>query len=239
MAEVLGTVATILQLVDTALKAREYIKDFQNAPAEQRKLFSDIEDLKLLLTELEKRARASPLTGVLQHMQSPLGDFKALLENFVAKLEQPDSRLAKLSKQLTWSLWNKKEATEFLTKFEAIKLTLNTWLTMGVWDTNQDHKQDRAEAQEHREEERRKGECIQLIMDKFSRKEVEAEKQQILDWIPSLNFFQRQADILAAWQPGTGKWLLSDARFKSWESGGQQVLWCHGIREYMRLIPVD
>ncbi|KAJ7076752.1 hypothetical protein B0H15DRAFT_1004565, partial [Mycena belliarum] len=214
MAEVLGTVASILQLVDTALRAREYIKDFQNAPAEQRKLFSDIEDLKLLLVELEKRTKASPSTGVLQHMQRPLGDFKALLEKFVAKFEQPDSRLGKLSKQLTWALWNKIEATEFLKKFEAIKLTLNTWLTMGIWDTNQDHKQDH-EAQERREEERRN--------------EVEAEKQQILDWITSLNFFQRQADILAAWQPGTGEWLLTDARFKSWESGGQQVLWCYGI----------
>ncbi|KAJ7076727.1 ankyrin repeat-containing domain protein [Mycena belliarum] len=212
MAEILGTVVTILQLVDTALKAREYIKDFQNASAEQRKLFSDIEDLRLLLTELEKRAKASSSTGVLQHMLRPLDDFKALLQTFVAKFELPDSRLGKFSKQLTWTLWNKLEATEFLKKFEVIKSRLNTWLTMGIWDTNQDHKQDH-EAQERREEERRN----------------EAEKQQILDWITPLNFFQRQADILAAWQPGTGKWLLSNAQFKSWESGGPQVLWCKGI----------
>ncbi|KAJ7080214.1 hypothetical protein B0H15DRAFT_997583, partial [Mycena belliarum] len=57
----------------------------------------------------------------------------------------------------------------------------------------------------------------------------EAEKQQILDWITPLNFFQRQADILAAWQPGTGQWLLSHAQFKCWESQGQQVLWCKGM----------
>ncbi|KAJ7081221.1 hypothetical protein B0H15DRAFT_996439, partial [Mycena belliarum] len=66
-------------------------------------------------------------------------------------------------------------------------------------------------------------------MNNFSGTGVEAGKQQILDWITPLNFFQRHADILAAWQPGTGDWLLSDPRFKSWESGGQQVLWCHGI----------
>ncbi|KAJ7080209.1 hypothetical protein B0H15DRAFT_997571, partial [Mycena belliarum] len=58
---------------------------------------------------------------------------------------------------------------------------------------------------------------------------TEAEKQQILDWITPLNFFQRQADILAAWQPGTGQWLLSDAQFKCWESQDQQVLWCRGM----------
>ncbi|KAJ7080217.1 ankyrin repeat-containing domain protein [Mycena belliarum] len=194
MAEVLGTVATILQLVETALRAREYIKDFKNASAEQRKLFSDIGDLKLLLAELEKRAQASPSAGVLQHMLRPLEDFKALLQEFVAKFEQPDNRLAKFTKQLTWTLWNKMEATEFVKKFEAIKSTLNTWLTMGIWDTNQ--------VQERKEEERYN----------------EAEKQQILDWITPLNFFQRQADILAAWQPGTGQWLLSHAQFKCWES---------------------
>ncbi|KAJ7076757.1 hypothetical protein B0H15DRAFT_893114, partial [Mycena belliarum] len=144
-------------------------------------------------------------------MQKPLGDFKALLEKFVAKFEQPDSRLAKLSKQITWTLWNKKEATEFLMQFVAIKTTLNTWLTMGIWYVYW------------------KSRKTQLIIFNFSNKEIEAEKQQILDWITPLNFFQRQADILAAWQPGTGKWLLSDARFESWESGGQQVLWCYGI----------
>ncbi|KAJ7075570.1 hypothetical protein B0H15DRAFT_866669 [Mycena belliarum] len=205
MAEVLGTVATVLQLVDTALRAREYIKDFKNASAEQHKLFSDIGDLKQLLTELEKRARASPSAGVLQHMLRPLEDFKALLEKFVAKLEQPDHRLAKFTKQLTWTLWNKTEATEFLKKFETIKSTLNTWLAMGIWDTNQ--------VQESKEEERHN----------------EAEKQQIMDWITPLNSFQRQADILASWQSGTGQWLLSNARFKFWESHGQQVLWCKGM----------
>ncbi|KAJ7071874.1 hypothetical protein B0H15DRAFT_793167, partial [Mycena belliarum] len=54
-------------------------------------------------------------------------------------------------------------------------------------------------------------------------------KQKIMDWITPLNFFQRQADILTAWQPGTGQWLLSDACFKCWESKGQQVIWCHGM----------
>ncbi|KAJ6526342.1 hypothetical protein B0H19DRAFT_863855, partial [Mycena capillaripes] len=55
------------------------------------------------------------------------------------------------------------------------------------------------------------------------------EKKQIMDWITSLNFFQRQADIFGLWQPGTGQWLLSDPKFYTWESVPGQILWCRGI----------
>ncbi|KAJ7137086.1 hypothetical protein C8R44DRAFT_608307, partial [Mycena epipterygia] len=55
------------------------------------------------------------------------------------------------------------------------------------------------------------------------------EKKQIMDWITSLNFFQRQADIFSLWQPGTGQWLLSDPKFYTWESVPGQMLWCRGI----------
>ncbi|KAJ7113601.1 hypothetical protein C8R44DRAFT_596213, partial [Mycena epipterygia] len=51
----------------------------------------------------------------------------------------------------------------------------------------------------------------------------------ILDWITPLNFFQRQADIFSAWQPGTGEWLLSDPKFSKWKSGPREILWCRGM----------
>jgi hypothetical protein len=57
------------------------------------------------------------------------------------------------------------------------------------------------------------------------------EKKQIMDWITSLNFFQRQADIFSLWQPGTGQWLLSDPKFYTWESVPGLILWCRGIRK--------
>ncbi|KAJ6530029.1 ankyrin repeat-containing domain protein, partial [Mycena vulgaris] len=45
----------------------------------------------------------------------------------------------------------------------------------------------------------------------------------------SINFFQRQADILRSRQPGTGDWLLKDVGFKKWETKPGEILWCHGI----------
>jgi hypothetical protein len=41
----LGTIASTLQLVDTALKACNHFQDFVNAPQEQQKLLSEIKDL--------------------------------------------------------------------------------------------------------------------------------------------------------------------------------------------------
>ncbi|KAJ6595809.1 ankyrin repeat domain-containing protein, partial [Mycena vulgaris] len=52
---------------------------------------------------------------------------------------------------------------------------------------------------------------------------------KILEWMSPLNSFQRQADIFSNWQPGTGGWLLADAKFKEWKSVLGQVLWCRGM----------
>ncbi|KAJ6594719.1 hypothetical protein B0H19DRAFT_860962, partial [Mycena capillaripes] len=55
------------------------------------------------------------------------------------------------------------------------------------------------------------------------------ERDRILEWITSLNFFQRQADIISVWQPGTGEWFLKDNKFRDWESSAQRILWCRGM----------
>ncbi|KAJ7440441.1 ankyrin repeat-containing domain protein, partial [Mycena latifolia] len=223
MAEVLGIVASAIQLVDTALKAREYIKDFYNAPTEQRKLFTELEDLQPLFTELQTRVAISPSTNVLQQ-----------------HMKLPDGPLSKLSKQLSWTLWNKKEAKEYLQEFESMKSLLNMWLTVGIWDAGEKQLAILATVAEQGRTQQEHDKAIlatvteqgrtQQERDKAAeKKEILAKEKEILDWITSLNFFQRQADVFRAWQPGTGEWLLSDATFKNWELGPRGVLWCQGI----------
>ncbi|KAJ7469684.1 hypothetical protein FB451DRAFT_1136338 [Mycena latifolia] len=219
MTDVLGTVATAIQLIDAALKAREYVKDFYNAPAEQKRLFVELNDLDLLLKELQKRVTASPSASVLQNMTAPLDRFKNILEKFMTKFEDPNGRRSRLSKQLTWSLWNKKEAKDYLVEFESAKSLLSTWLTLEIWDAGQKHDESHH--------------AILAVFAKQGREQQERNKamegQEILDWITPLNFFQRQEDIFSSWQPGTGEWLLSDPQFRNWASGSQEILWCQGI----------
>ncbi|KAF7365791.1 ANK-REP-REGION domain-containing protein [Mycena venus] len=145
MAEIVGSVASVIQLVDTALKAKEYIQDFVNAPQEQQKMLSEMDDLRPLLTELQDRIAANPRRGIHQRMKSRLADFKATMERFTNKLSPGDGHFSRFSKRLTWTMWSKKEAQEYLTKLEQFKTHLNSWLLVDLWDEGQQHQRDNNE----------------------------------------------------------------------------------------------
>jgi hypothetical protein len=131
MAEILGIVTGSLQLVETALKAREYITDFHNAPEEQRKVFTEMDHLEPVLTELQKRISASPSTAALQHMGGPLESFRTMMADLTGKLKPAQGgQWSKASKQFTWTLWKKRETKEYLDEFERIKSLLHVWLAV-------------------------------------------------------------------------------------------------------------
>ncbi|KAJ6484684.1 hypothetical protein C8R45DRAFT_931132 [Mycena sanguinolenta] len=132
MAEAIGTVASILQLVDTALRAREYLKDFHDAPKGQQKLFSELQGLQLLFSELLKRLHANPSSEALQQISGPLTVFQTTMTDLTKKLG-PREGMSKFTARLTWTLWNKKETAGYLEELERIKVLINVWLTMGIW----------------------------------------------------------------------------------------------------------
>ncbi|KAJ6590682.1 ankyrin repeat-containing domain protein [Mycena vulgaris] len=208
MAETLGVITSTIQLVDTALKAREYVKDFVNAPQEQRRLFSEMDTLKPLLGELQKRVLAHPSPNSLQQMKSPLNRFKTTMENFTEKLKPPGGRWHKFSNQLAWTLWNKKEGKEYLEEFERIKLLLNTWLVLDIWYVL----------------------MVNLVRDVVQLVSDESPKRdELIEWFSPLNPFLRQTEIFSTRQSGTGKWLLEDVHFKAWKSSRGGIMWCRGI----------
>ncbi|KAJ7336936.1 ankyrin repeat-containing domain protein [Mycena albidolilacea] len=233
MAEIVGSVASIIQLVDTALKAKEYIQDFINAPQEQRKLLSEMDDLRPLLTELQDRIMANPRGGILQRMKSPLADFKATMGRFTDKLCPGNGHLSKFSKRLTWTMCSKKDAREYLTKFEQFKTLLNSWLLVDLWDMGQQHQRD--------------GDVLLRSVNNVAdtvnsgvtnitngisqqlQRMNSAERGQIIEWLSPINFFLRHSDISSVRQPGTGGWLLVQPEFREWELGSGRTLWCRGI----------
>jgi hypothetical protein len=133
--ETIGAVTTIIQLVDTGLKARDYIQDFRHAPREQQKLLLEMDDLRPLLWELHRQITANPgpSRSIIQQMGSPLAAFKSTMEQFTAGLRAGNGRFAKFSNRLTWTMWNKKEAIKYLAKFEQFKSLLNGWLLLDIW----------------------------------------------------------------------------------------------------------
>ncbi|KAJ7875837.1 hypothetical protein B0H13DRAFT_2279666, partial [Mycena leptocephala] len=123
MADIVGLVASVLQLVDTVAKARDYIHDFRNARKDQKKLLQEIQNLQPLITELNQRIKDLPAGGstmALQKFKNPLSQLQGTMKQLAKKLE-PTGTSRKVSNRLTWSLWGKDEVNEGLNTIERSK----------------------------------------------------------------------------------------------------------------------
>ncbi|KAF8207721.1 ankyrin repeat-containing domain protein [Mycena galopus ATCC 62051] len=205
MADPLGTIATILQLVQTVIDIRNHIEDFRNAPREQQKLLMEMDALCPLLEELKTRIAGHKADGIVKQMNGPLVLFKLTMQQFTEKFQPESGLFSEFSKRLRWTVRDKQEAKEYLVKFEQFKSLLNSWLLINLWDIAQQHRQD---------------DSAMLLA---------AERTEIIDWLCPINFFLRHADISRVRQEGTGLWLLSHPGFQEWKSGWRRTLWCRGI----------
>ncbi|KAJ7706750.1 hypothetical protein B0H17DRAFT_1174779, partial [Mycena rosella] len=139
MAEIVGLVASILQLVDTVASTYRYIQDFRDAPKHQQRLLLEIRNLEPLIRELDKRikdSRSAGLTSGVQEFDEPLLQLKAIMERLTNKLGS--TGLSKISSRVTWPLWGKDDVVEGLNTIERFKSLLNAWLGMDIWKSAQD-----------------------------------------------------------------------------------------------------
>ncbi|KAJ7117088.1 hypothetical protein C8R44DRAFT_674381 [Mycena epipterygia] len=214
----IGLVASVLQLVDTVASAGTFIKDLHNAPKEQQQLLAEITSLQPLLTAFQDRLLNNTSSAAGKHIKDPLAAFEDTMKRCSNKL-QTAGAFSRVSKPISWTLWNKKEAKEDLDQVERFKSLLNTWLTVDIWYVGQQHggilksleKSAERAAQEQRQH--------------FD----DAKRDKILEWMSPLNSFQRQADVFSKWQPGTGGWLLASPEFRDWELASRKTLWCRGM----------
>lgn len=121
MADIVGLVASILQLVDAVVKARDYIEDFRNAPKDQQQLLQEIKSLDPLIRQLDERIRSSHAAG-LASFETPLNELKEMIERLTKDIVQ------KSSSRLTWSMWGKEDVQKGLNTIERFKTLLSVWL---------------------------------------------------------------------------------------------------------------
>ncbi|KAJ7453133.1 ankyrin repeat-containing domain protein [Mycena latifolia] len=134
MADIVGLIASVLQLVDTAVKSLRYIKDFRDAPKDQQRLLLEIQTLEPLIRELDKRTKNNQNTGLnsgMQEIAQPLTQLKGIMEPLTKKLDS--NRISKFSSRLNWPLWGKEEVQAGLDTIERFKSLLNAWLGMDIW----------------------------------------------------------------------------------------------------------
>ncbi|KAJ7274220.1 ankyrin repeat-containing domain protein [Mycena rebaudengoi] len=246
MAELVGLVSSILQLLATVQQTVGVGIDAINAPKEQRNLFSEVVNLEPLLNDLLDRLQKNQSVNGIQRLVDPLTQFKRLMERVSDKLRSANNPAggSKILKSLSWSLWRKKEAEEDFKKMERFKALLNTWLVLDIWDIGQQQQINHdqmfnaltdATQEHHREHSDIISEIRDVAHDQrhfndwTEHEHTAAERVKIIDWLSPLNFFLRHADIFHSRQEGTGTWLLEDVRFEDWVSGTGRVMWCYGM----------
>lgn len=136
MAEPLGTVASVLSVLKLALAATEYVKGVKQGSSDRLRLRDELRSTTCLLEMLKDRIEDSEddaehgaeilkpssiasLTGE----DGPLGLFKRVLEEIIAKLA-PQDRLRRLARPFKWP-FDKKEITELVSALERLKSHFN------------------------------------------------------------------------------------------------------------------
>ncbi|KAJ7602548.1 ankyrin repeat-containing domain protein [Mycena polygramma] len=115
MADIVGLIASILQLVDTVVKTRDYIEDFRNAPHDQQKLLKEIKSLNPLLGVLDPLIRGGR-AGLLKNLETQLQQVEKVLSRLTKKLDRQG--IEKFRGRLTWSLWGNKDVEQGLQTIE-------------------------------------------------------------------------------------------------------------------------
>ncbi|KAJ6563714.1 hypothetical protein DFH09DRAFT_1364088 [Mycena vulgaris] len=242
--DIIGVVASALQLIDALVKARSYIHDFRDAPEDQQRIVRELISIRPLLEQLDKRIKRSGVISIgATQLEERMLDLNGLIKELTTILKPVLSPGWKTLKRIEWTLWGKNDAKEALTTIERFK-------TMCIWESVNDlaeeqpiinavqhgFKEQRESVEYAREGERLEHHDIYKSVQDVARNQERyqyyhdlAERDKIIEWFSPLNFFLRQADILSIRQPGTGEWLLQDELFKKWKSGTVKTVWFCGM----------
>ncbi|KAK6971547.1 ankyrin [Favolaschia claudopus] len=130
MAEVLGIVSSVLQLLNTALKATDLVKDVYRATQEKQQIHDELEGLKPLLAELRLRVLANPSQGVRRNIAAPLTKFQRTLEELLRRLQPAKDTVERVK----WGLFEKKKMKEDLLVLRQFHDVVNSWMILDFWD---------------------------------------------------------------------------------------------------------
>ncbi|KAJ7085253.1 ankyrin repeat-containing domain protein [Mycena epipterygia] len=207
-----GLVGTALQFVDTIVKIREYVVDFQDAPKDQHDFLAEVEAVQPLLGALTMRVEANESTGIvngIQHFKRPLVELNETME-----------RLAK----------------ELDTKGGVAKALNHSAVIQSIQRTAAEGKKDSLNAvssieslAEQQQQDRKLLDSIRGTLQRQEAYQEDEMREKLMNWWSPINFFTRQQDIFNAGQPGTVEWFLASEPFKAWILGLGTRLWCRGI----------
>ena len=226
MAEAVGTVAAVVQLVELSGKVLcagyGFLSTVIDAPGRLRNLLTEVSHLNFMLDPLRVLAEdKSDVSGVLSALEARgvFDECRGLLDS-VGRLVEKCShvggqRMRNFGKSVKWP-FQEKEAVQSLQRLERLRSTLSEATTL-----------DAAAAIKQLER------SDQKIHTKLDRILDDEGSKELLDWILPTDC--RPEEIYDAAtrvrKPGSGQWLLESKGFKEWTSSHHGLLWLHGLPE--------
>ncbi|KAK7044450.1 ANK-REP-region domain-containing protein [Favolaschia claudopus] len=245
-----SSVSSILKQLSTAQKGFGELKDFISSSKEHKFLCNELKDLELSMKAVQSAIDQELLSSSNDEIQDLVASFGSSLDEFIQEsqvlttsiLGMPSTTVDKFS--IKTRTFRKQIITQFpddtLTKYQekiaqmfesvqakqelsSINVTAHGGMGgAGGWGGHQGGLGGR-------------GEGAQLTFNNTNTvylaakiSSTEDKKNKILEWLTTINFFQRQDVIFETWQKGTGQWFLSLFEFRNWLSNSEKVLWCEG-----------
>ncbi|KAH6878928.1 hypothetical protein BKA58DRAFT_466538 [Alternaria rosae] len=234
MAEVIGTVTSVAQLVQLsgALLAGGYnfLSKVARAPSEIRSLLTETAAINSLLAQLQQIADTSPQAasddalqalervGVFQECQSTLKS----IERALAKCEQVNGQDAKnFGRKLMWP-FKEKETKDALQRLHHMR-----GLLANAIEANSASAIRRIEIGQGLISDE-----MENISEQLSAQMSREEAQRVVTWVcpaPANGAHVSLASALSRHIPGTGEWLLHSKQFQDWEDSNAGTMWITGL----------
>ena len=243
MAELLGTITTVISLVQTTQQVLAYLRDVKDAPKECRRLIAEISSVRAIATVLEETLREAQDAGdsswavaskVLDRDDGPVKTLNATLTKIETFLQKQVSggKVKQFRKSLLWPS-KREDAEGHLYTIERQKslLTLalendHLRLSMAIQDDTKAVRIDVAEVKD----------TVNGSQDILINMETRTALSKTLNELSATDFQNQHERIQQQRTTGTGSWILELLPYWRWRDGLAGSLWCPGLRSFAIVI---
>jgi hypothetical protein len=137
--EVVGGIASILQIIDITIRAFHYVKDVRGSTRNQELLKHEAAGIQHLLetlkAKIEEANKNHSLTtsniSLLGVENGPLQQAKSAMEELTAQLTPPGSKLGRIS-SFEWAFQKKKSCAEILIRIQRLESLIGLALQQDI-----------------------------------------------------------------------------------------------------------
>ncbi|KAL7622914.1 hypothetical protein AAE478_006593 [Parahypoxylon ruwenzoriense] len=214
--EVVGSVASILQLISCTAKVVNYCIDVKNAPQKIDELGRTSSMLLPLLYQVKdvmmrRRADAGGASSTRSRPLGPEDLIRELEANMISLAQQFEKSKPRGLVARARFLHMEKDIQKTIDTASRMNGFLNSWLSLDIKQTAEDIDDGVKTLNSHAEE--------QMLNGKMDR---------IVEHFAPVSFSEKHGNVLQQRQDGTGQWFLDSAEFQEWLRSAGETLWCTG-----------